>query len=87
MLEGTYFGQLWMCALDHRGFCPEELPHIFMRYHRVGPSERFINGLGIGLYLVHDVITRHGGRVWVESTEGIGSTFFVALPLNLANHK
>jgi signal transduction histidine kinase len=50
---------------------------IFQRLHANGAS-----GEGVGLALVRRVVERHGGRVWVESGEGIGSTFFVALPAN-----
>ncbi|HET9919232.1 MAG TPA: ATP-binding protein [Ktedonobacteraceae bacterium] len=35
----------------------------------------------MGLYLCRELVEAHGGRIWLESTEGQGSTFFVALPL------
>jgi signal transduction histidine kinase len=40
-----------------------------------------VGGLGIGLYVVHEIVTMHGGRVEVESALGVGSTFRVFLPL------
>ena len=49
---------------------------IFQRLHgNVAPGE------GIGLALVRRMVERHGGRIWVESQQNAGSTFFVALPL------
>ncbi len=64
------------------GIPTEEIPRIFKRFHRVDTLDPSIGGLGIGLYLVKEIITRHGGRVWVESTERSGSTFYVLLPLD-----
>lgn len=67
---------------DHGiGIAATELPHIYERYHRAGNLDRSISGLGIGLYLVNELVTRHGGYVRVESIEGKGSTFYVTLPL------
>jgi signal transduction histidine kinase len=63
------------------GIASSELPHIFKRFHRASKFDRTISGLGIGLYLVHELVTRHGGKVWVESIENHGSIFYVTLPL------
>ncbi len=63
------------------GIAEDNLPHIFKRFHRVNNLDRSLSGLGIGLYLVKEVVTRHGGYTWVESREDEGSTFFVTLPL------
>jgi PAS domain S-box-containing protein len=64
------------------GIAPHEMPNIFKRFHRASNIDRSLSGFGIGLYLVKEVIVRHGGRVWAESTEGKGSTFYVILPLH-----
>jgi signal transduction histidine kinase len=55
---------------------------LFSKFFRVDSREtRSIGGTGLGLALVRDIIEAHGGRVWVESTLGQGSTFSFALPL------
>jgi len=48
----------------------------FSRFH-AGAAQ----GEGIGLALVRRMVERHGGRIWLESAPGVGTTFFVALPL------
>ena len=59
---------------------------IFERFYRVNPDEgRTSPGLGIGLYIARQIIEHHGGKMWVESVEGQGSTFFFSLPLVSAN--
>lgn len=63
------------------GIANNEVPHIFERFHRASNLDRSISGFGIGLYLVQEFIARHGGRVWVETVEGSGSTFYISLPL------
>ena len=65
------------------GISAHELPHIFKRFHRASRIDPSISGLGIGLYLVQELVTHHGGRVWAESTEKSGSTFYVQLPLHI----
>ncbi len=60
----------------------EEQDNIFQRFYRVeGPETRAVAGTGLGLYLTRAIVQAHGGRIWVKSAPGKGSTFYVALPL------
>lgn len=63
-----------------RGIAPEAVPRLFERFYRVSGGEN-VEGLGLGLYITRLLIEAHGGRVWVESEPGEGSTFFFALPI------
>ena len=63
------------------GIEKEYLNHIFDRFHRVNdPEEKTYPGLGIGLYIAHEIIQRHGGTLAVESEKGKGSLFSFTLP-------
>jgi signal transduction histidine kinase len=63
------------------GIEPADLPHLFERYHRgANVDDRRFAGMGLGLYICRGIVEEHGGRIWVESTPGQGSTFQVALP-------
>ncbi|MGE5506906.1 MAG: two-component system histidine kinase PnpS [Chitinophagales bacterium] len=64
------------------GIAPEHLPRLFERFYRVDRARsRALGGTGLGLAIVKHIVERHGGRVWVESAPGQGSTFSFALPL------
>ncbi len=57
------------------------LPHLFERFYRVTEGAAAeIQGIGVGLAVVHEIVTLHAGTITVESTEGVGSTFTVVLP-------
>jgi PAS domain S-box-containing protein len=67
---------------DHGiGIVESELSHIFTRFYRSNALDPAISGLGIGLFLAREVVTGHGGHIWVDSTLGQGSTFYIRLPL------
>jgi signal transduction histidine kinase len=64
------------------GIPAADLPRIFERFYRVDVSRsRATGGAGLGLSIVHQLVTAHGGRVWAESEDGKGSTFSFTLPL------
>lgn len=63
------------------GIAPHEVDKIFDRFYRVKDAKgRTFPGLGIGLYISHEIISRHRGKLWVESKLGKGSTFNFRLP-------
>ena len=64
------------------GISQEDLPHIFDKFFRVDrPETENIVGSGLGLSIVKTIIEKHGGRVWVESEIGNGTTFVIVLPI------
>lgn len=64
------------------GVSPVDMPRLFERFFRaVGREARKQRGSGLGLAIVKSIVERHGGRVWVESQLGQGSTFYMSIPL------
>lgn len=68
------------------GIGPKDLPHIFERFYKADKA-RNSAGTGLGLSIAKHVIQVHGGRIWVESEPGKGSTFTFTLPLNPSPQK
>lgn len=68
---------------EGKGIAAADLSRIFERYYRVNNAEsQTIAGFGIGLYLCSEIIKRHDGRIWAESTPGKGTTFYFTLPID-----
>ncbi len=63
------------------GVSPEYMDHIFERFYRVrNTASRQYSGIGLGLFVAKAIIEAHGGRIWVSSNAGLGSTFSFTLP-------
>jgi signal transduction histidine kinase len=62
------------------GIAREEQPRLFKPYSRLSADRQRHPGLGLGLALAKQVVELHGGRIWVESEAGKGSTFSFSLP-------
>ena len=63
------------------GIPPEDISHLFQKFYRVDNSAtRTIGGTGLGLFISRKIIELYQGRIWVESTLGKGSTFYINLP-------
>jgi two-component system phosphate regulon sensor histidine kinase PhoR len=64
------------------GIAPVDVPRLFEKFYRGGQREaREQKGSGLGLAIVKSIAERHGGKVWLESKLGQGSTFFMQAPL------
>jgi two-component system, OmpR family, aerobic respiration control sensor histidine kinase ArcB len=64
------------------GIPEEEQRRLFRPYHRQTGDREHLSGLGLGLALCKNLVQLHGGRIWVRSQEGKGSTFSFSIPIN-----
>jgi len=79
----TPVGWLTIAVSDNgSGITAEDLPYVFDHFYKSDQSrQRGQSGSGLGLAIVKQFVQAHGGKVWVESQAGKGSTFFFTLPL------
>ncbi|MEG4984637.1 PAS domain S-box protein [Microcoleus sp. BR0-C5] len=82
-LPGTSSWYIVIAVKDQgRGIPPDKLEMVFERFQQVDASDsRQKGGTGLGLAICRSIVQQHGGRMWVESVLGEGSTFFLSLPL------
>lgn len=65
-----------------RGIAKKDIPNLFQRFYQTKMSQKGkTTGFGLGLYIAHEIIQKHNGKMWVESEIGKGSTFYFSLPL------
>jgi signal transduction histidine kinase len=63
------------------GIAPEDQEAIFEEFRQVGTADKKVEGTGLGLALSRKFIELHGGRIWVQSQVGLGSTFTFTIPI------
>ncbi|MNU02352.1 Alkaline phosphatase synthesis sensor protein PhoR [compost metagenome] len=63
------------------GIIQEEIPHIFEKFYRIQKNNiHDTKGLGLGLYLVNNIVNRHQGNIQVNSKQNQGTTFNISIP-------
>jgi signal transduction histidine kinase len=63
------------------GIAPEDQEAVFEEFRQVGTADKKVEGTGLGLTLCRKFVELHGGKIWVKSQLGLGSTFTFSLPL------
>lgn len=82
-IDASRFAAEWVITVtdNGRGFNQDFAERIFGMFQRLHSRE--VEGTGMGLSITKKIVERHGGRIWADSVEGVGSTFFIALPVSL----
>ena len=65
------------------GIAPEDQEAIFEEFKQVGTAAKKVEGTGLGLALSRKFVELHGGRIWVKSELGAGSTFTFTIPMRI----
>jgi len=63
------------------GIAPEDQEKVFEEFRQVGTAAKKVESTGLGLTLCRKFVELHGGRIWVKSREGVGSTFTFTIPV------
>ena len=63
------------------GIAPEDQEKVFEEFRQVGTAEKKAEGTGLGLTLCRKFIELHGGKIWLTSERGVGSTFAFTIPV------
>src|SRR5437899_759674 len=63
------------------GIAPEDQEAVFEEFRQVGTAAKKVEGTGLGLTLCRKFVELHGGRIWVRSQVGVGSTFTFTIPV------
>ncbi len=82
-VEAKRDGSNWIFSVSDngQGFDEQYAERIFALFQRL--HSRDVEGTGMGLSISRKIVERHGGRIWAESTPGVGSTFHFSLPVSL----
>ena len=73
--------QVIICVSDSGpGIAQEDIPHVFDRFYRAPTALRQSNGAGLGLYLAHQIVEAHGGKMWVDPKPETGARICFSLP-------
>ncbi len=87
-IRGEYESDFVKVSVEDNGvgIPTKDLAHVFDRFYQVESHlTRRHGGMGLGLAVAKAMIEMHGGRIWVESMDGMGSTFTFLLPVNIKN--
>ncbi len=77
--DGTSVETVFYFKDNGIGIREKHLPMIFKIFKRLHGQDKFGGGTGVGLTIIQKIIERHGGRIWVESTFGEGTSFYFTL--------